>query len=416
MAGSAPIPPLKQVHYGWVIVAIGSLVLFSCFGLARYAYAMLIPTMQTGLHLSYDRMGFIGTGNFIGYLVSVVLAPPVMRRLKPRVTIAAGLALLSFCMLGISASTGFATAFCLYALVGFGSGFANIPMMALVTYWFRSEKRGRAAGLIIGGNGVGIILAGFLVPFLNRVYGADGWRYGWLLLGLLCLAVAGVAGLFLRNNPGELGLEPMGKPVQPVSGQFVDREKRGDGAVLLSLGLLYLVFGATFMVYGTFIVTTMVKEYGFTEAKAGLYWSWVGFFSLFSGVGFGALSDRIGRKWGLALVFLVQSVAYLLAGLKLGNAPLLISIVLYGLAVFAIPAIMAAAIGDYLGLSRAATAFATVTLFFALGQSIGPATAGLIAKTFGSFGNAYLLAGVLTAVASLFAATLPHPRADREGA
>lgn len=403
-------PLFPGIHYGWIIVAVGSLVLFSCFGLARYAYTMLLPGMQAGLHLSYDRMGFIGTGNFSGYLLSVVLAPLVMRRLHPRATISAGLLLLSCCMLAIGTCNTFAAALGLYLLVGAGGGFANIPMMALVTYWFRSEQRGKAAGLVIGGNGAGIILAGFLVPLLNRLYGADGWRSGWWVLGSLCLAATGVAALLLRNHPRELGLEPVGRPLPPAAEQLVSREQRGDGIILLRLGLLYLLFGATFMVYGTFIVTTMVQEYAFSEARAGLYWSWVGFFSIFSGVGFGTLSDRIGRKWGLAAVFAVQTVAYLLAGLKLGTTPLLISIVLYGLAVFAIPAIMAAAIGDYLGLSRAASAFATVTLFFAGGQAAGPALAGLIAKTSGSFCPAYLLAALLTAIATICAAALPPPR------
>jgi sugar phosphate permease len=403
---------MRKIHYGWVVVAVGSLVLFSCFGLARYAYSMLIPAMQAGLGLTYDKMGFIGTGNFIGYLISVLLAPRVMRRMTPRITISAGLLLLSVCMLCISISNSLALILLLYLVVGVGSGLANIPMMALITYWFRSEQRGRAAGLVIGGNGFGIMLAGFLVPMLNRQFGATGWRTGWLVLGLICLAVAVLAALVLRNNPGELGLEPVGKPVVAKTGQFADREHRGDGAVLLRLGLLYLVFGATFMVYGTFMVTTMVKEYGLSEAGAGYYWSWVGFFSLFSGVGFGALSDRIGRKWGLSIVFLVQSVAYLLAGLKAGSILLAVSIVLYGVAVFAIPAIMAAAIGDYLGVSRAASAFATVTIFFAVGQSIGPSVAGMIAKGTGTFGTAYLIASLLTLSAAVFAATLPSPRGE----
>jgi MFS family permease len=153
----------------------------------------------------------------------------------------------------------------------------------------------------------------------------------------------------------------------------------------------------------------MVREYGFSEAKAGMYWSWAGFFSLFSGLFFGTLSDRIGRKHGLALVFAVQTAAYLLAGLKLGSTGLLLSIILYGSAVFAIPAIMAASAGDYLGLSRAATAFATITIFFAAGQTIGPGTAGMIAKASGSFTSAYLMAGAITAVAAVFALFLPKP-------
>jgi predicted MFS family arabinose efflux permease len=191
--------------------------------------------------------------------------------------------------------------------------------------------------------------------------------------------------------------------------QFLHRERKGDGAVLLRLGLLYLVFGATFMVYGTFIVTTMVREYGLTEARAGLYWSWVGFFSLFSGVSFGTLSDKIGRNWGLALVFLVQSTAYVLAGCKLGGAALLISVLLYGSAFFSIPAIMAAAVGDYLGVSGAANAFVLVTIFFAIGQTVGPGGAGLIAGLTGSFTSTFLLSAILTVGAALLAASLPKP-------
>ncbi|MCM2359161.1 MAG: YbfB/YjiJ family MFS transporter [Geobacteraceae bacterium] len=405
-----PIPTrLRTMHYGWIIVATGVLVLFSCLGLARYAYTMLLPGMQAGLGLAYQRMGLIGTGNFAGYLIAVLLAPCLIRRFRPRATITSGLLLIGACMLGISRSQSFAAILILYTLVGVGGGFANIPMMALVTYWFRSEQRGKAAGLVIGGNGAAIIFAGFVVPLLNRWHGATGWRSGWLILSLISLAVAACAALLLRNHPSEVGLEPVGLP-RPVSpDQLKPREQRGDGLILLRLGLLYLVFGSTFMVYGTFIVTTMVREYGFSEAKAGLYWSWVGFFSLFSGVGFGALSDRIGRKQGLALVFAVQSAAYLLAGLKTGSTGLVLSIILYGLAVFAIPAIMAAAVGDYLGLSRAATAFATITVFFAIGQTIGPGLAGLIAGATGAFTTSYLLAALLTAAAALFAALLPPP-------
>ena len=405
---------LRSIHYGWIIAGTGSLVLFSCLGLARYAYTMLLPGMQAGLGLPYDRMGFIGTGNFTGYLLAVLLSPSLIRRFRPRPTITFGLLLIGVCMLGINCSRSFAIIFSLYALVGMGSGFANIPLMTLITYWFRSEQRGKAAGLVIGGNGVAIIFAGFLIPLLNRSYGADGWRSGWLALGLITLAVAVCAALLLRNHPSEVGLEPVGRSRQVSPDQLKPRERRGDGGILLRLGFLYLIFGVTFMVFGTFIVTTMVKEYGFTEQKAGLYWSWVGFFSLFSGVGFGAISDRIGRKRGLALAFTVQSVAYLLAGLKLGNTGLIVSIVLYGLAVFAIPAIMAAAIGDYLGLSRAATAFATVTIFFAFGQTIGPGGAGLIAGITGTFTTAYLIASLLTATAAIFAACLPRPLTAEE--
>ena len=399
----------RKLHYGWVIVATGALGLFSCFGLARYAYSMLLPGMQAGLGLSYDLMGFIGTANFAGYLLSVLAAPRVMRRLRPRRTAALGLVIIALSMIGIGLCSGFLPILVLYALAGAGSGFTNIPLMTLVTYWFRSEQRGKAAGLVIAGNGVGIILAGFLIPALNRSFGADGWRSGWIVLGAISLGVAACAAAFLRNHPSEMGLEPVGQRPRIAPEQFIPREGRGDALILIRLGLLYLVFGVTFMVFGTFIVTTMVKEYGIPEARAGVYWSWVGFFSFFSGIGFGTLSDRIGRRHGLALVFALQSAAYLLAGLKVGSAGLLLSLVLYGSAVFAIPAIMAAAVGEYLGLSRASSSFATVTIFFGVGQVLGPAGAGMIAKATGAFTTPYLISGVLTLLAAVGALLLPKP-------
>ncbi|OGU13202.1 MAG: MFS transporter [Geobacteraceae bacterium GWC2_53_11] len=420
MLPDAPLIPVQnktqqsssKLHYGWVIVAIGFLIIFSCIGLARYAYTMLLPSMQAGLGLPYDRMGFIGTGNFCGYLLSVILAPRMIRRYKPRIVITGGLLLITLSLFGVSVSHGFFLPLSLYFLVGMGTGFANIPTMALISYWFRSDQRGKAAGLMIGGNGAAIVLAGVLVPYLNRSFGANGWRAGWLLLGIIALIVTLLAAWLVRNHPSDRGLEPLGKAAAPSPGQLIPHEHRGDGALLARIGMLYLAFGATFMVYGTFIVTTMVREYGFSEAKAGMYWSWAGFFSLFSGVLFGMLSDRIGRKHGLALVFAVQSIAYLLAGLKPGGIGLMISIALYGSAVFAIPAIMAAAVGDYLGLSRAAAAFSTITIFFAAGQTVGPAMAGIIGKTAGSFSNAYLLAATVTAAAMIFALFLPKPDMD----
>lgn len=404
---------LRRIHYGWIIAALGFLIIFACIGLARYAYTMLLPSMQAGLGLPYDRMGFIGTGNFCGYLLAVVLAPGLIRRYQPRAVIGGGMALITVALLLLGRSTGFYMPLALYFLVGMGTGFANIPTMALLSHWFRSSKRGTAAGLMIGGNGAAIVLAGFLVPALNRGFGSDGWRIGWLLLGAIAMVVTLLAAVLIRNQPADLGLEPVGT-VSPVTAIQPERsERQGDGALLARLGMLYLAFGSTFMVFGTFIVTTMVRDYGFSEAQAGHFWSWAGLFSLFSGLAFGFLSDRIGRKYGLALVFVVQTCAYLLAGCRPeSHVLLLVSIIFYGFAVFAIPAIMAAAVGDYLGQSRAAGAFATVTIFFAVGQTVGPATAGVIARNFGSFSSAYLLAGLITAAAALYSLLLPAPHRE----
>lgn len=398
---------LRSCHYGWVIAATGVLVLFCCIGLARFAYTVLIPGMQTGLHFSYEHLGFIGTSNFTGYLVAVFLAPFFIKRFRSRVTIVAGLLLIGASMLAISRCSSFAVILGLYTLAGVGTGFANIPMMTLTTNWFCKEQRGRAAGMVICGNGLGIIFVGWIIPIFSNIFGVEGWRMSWLTLGLISLLIAAIAGLLLRNDPGEMGLQPVGHGLQTRPHQPRLRDPEKSSGFLLRIGIPYLIFGATFMIYGTFIVTTMINEYSLSEKTAGMYWSWVGFFSFFSGIAFGTLSDKIGRKYGLMMVFAVQTAAYLLVGLKLGNGGLIASVILYGLAVFAAPAIVTAAIGDYYSPSRVARAFSNATFFFAFGQTIGPACAGIIGGESGHFTTAYLFAALLTAIAGGLSMRLP---------
>ena len=410
----------SRLHYGWVIVLAGMLTLFACLGLARFAFGMLLPSMGKSLHLGYDRMGFIGTGNFAGYLAAVAMAPFFMRRFGGRATITAGLGLVAACMILIGTARDFLPVLLLYALTGVGSGLANVPMMVVVAHWFARTKRGGATGIMLSGNGFAIIFAGFLVPFLNRSIGPEGWRTGWYILGGLSVLVAVTAGILLRNSPAEVGLLPVGQehsssPVSPGDGPGAAAfrpETPGRGTIA-HLGILYFLFGLTYMVYGTFIVTTMVAERGMAEALAGRFWAFVGFFGLFSGPLFGSLSDRIGRKRGFMAVFAVHTLAYGLAASRLGSWSLYLSVFLYGIAAWSIPTIMGAAVVDYFGPDRAAAVFSAVTFFFGAGQTLGPGLAGIVAKTAGSFSVSYLLSAVATGVAVLLAFLLKHPHGER---
>lgn len=397
-----------RFHYGWVIVAAGAMTVFACLGLARFAYGMLLPLMGKSLKLGYDQMGFISTGNFAGYLSAVAMAPFSMRRWSGRKTIAAGLVLTGACMILIGFGDGFREILGLYFLAGVGSGLANVPMMVLVSHWFLRETRGRAAGLMLVGNGVAIIFTAWLVPALDAGVGGDGWRWGWWILGCLCALISVAAGWLLRDSPSDIGLEPIGAAAAVRSGPSPPPANPGRG-IVVHLGILYLVFGLTYMIYGTFIVTTMVVERGMAVATAGRFWSWVGLVGLVSGPLFGSLSDRIGRRGGFMAVFAVQTVCYAMAGLDLGTWALFLSVALYGLSAWSIPTIMAAAVGDYLGAARAASAFSVITFFFGAGQTVGPSIAGILSKSTGTFSESYLLAAACTGLAALVAYRLPKP-------
>jgi len=398
-------------HYGWVVVFAGTLTIFSCLGLGRFGLGMLLPSMGADLGLTYTQMGAISTANFIGYLAAVGTSPFMIKRLGESKTIVLGLFLVAGSMVVVSQGGSYIWIMAFYTLTGFGSGAANVPMMVLVPHWYAKTYRGRAAGFMVIGSGFAIIFSGLFIPAVNEAIGPEGWRTGWATLGGLSAVVALINWGLLRDRPEILGLPLLGQEKEDAKAA-ASGKKQGDPTMtpkqaIIHLGLLYMMFGATYITYGTFIVTAMVEERGFTEAAAGQVWSWIGLFSLVSGPLFGTLSDKLGRRAGLLAVFSVQTCAYILVTLHLGSGSLYASIALYGIAVWSIPSIMAAAVGDYVGPEKAAAAFSTITFFFAVGQTVGPATAGALADSMGTFDVSFAVIAMLGMIAIFGTLSLP---------
>ena len=72
----------------------------------------------------------------------------------------------------------------LYTLTGIGTALANIPIMGLLSSWFASRLRGKAAGFVVSGNGAAIVFAGLSVPWLNGL-SPWSWRLSWVVLGVI---------------------------------------------------------------------------------------------------------------------------------------------------------------------------------------------------------------------------------------
>jgi len=397
------------IHYAWVVVSVGMLGTLASLGFGRFALGMLLPSMGDSLSLSYSQMGVISTANFVGYLCSVLFCSLLVKRFGFRWVIFSAILTVGGSMLLVSQATNFYLLTGFYFLTGVGSGAAVVPLMGLSVHWFSPGYRGLAGGILVAGNGVGIMLGGTLVPELNLAYGAEGWRLGWLVLGSAVLAIGLLCGWLLRDSPSQKGLNPVGTNSQnkgyTTQLNLPAHQRR---RIVLHLGAIYFLFGFTYVIYATFIVTTLVQEVGISEASAGRLWVWVGFFGMFSGLVFGWVSDRWGRKVGLMIVFFGLGITYLLAGAKVSGSVLYLSIGLFGFVAWSVPSIMAAAIGDYLSAEHSTAAFGQITFLFGIGQIIGPALAGAIAETSGSFSYGYYLSAILATVAVILSTTLPR--------
>lgn len=399
MSLKTPVAAFDQLHYAWIIVFAGALTLFCCIGLGRFTLGMLLPSMGDSLGLSYAEMGVISTGNFIGYLLSVFICGNLIARWGERRTIIGGLILIAASLLVVSQSSTLPLIVLMYFITGLGSGAANITTMTLVAHWFTRKYRGRAAGYMIIGNGLGIVISGILMPWLNNHWHDVGWRIGWAIFAITIVVLTIVVARLLRNHPQDVSCQPFGVSDTDTIVQLETTISDNTRSRLIRhIGAIYFVFGFTHVIYITFIVTTLVEQYHFSEVKAGFLWTSVGILSVLSGALFGWVSDHLGRKKGLISVYLIQTLSYLLVATHLSDAMLFLSMILFGLTAFSIPAIIAAMISDMLPPADAGKVFGYVTFFFGIGQIAGPSLAGYLAEQSGSFTTSYFLAGVLTVI------------------
>jgi predicted MFS family arabinose efflux permease len=174
------------------------------------------------------------------------------------------------------------------------------------------------------------------------------------------------------------------------------------------LALIYILFGFSYIIYTTFFARYLTGEAGFSTQAAGALWSAVGIVSVISGFIWGAVSDVVGRKYGLAIVYFLQFLCFTIFGVWKAPAGYYLSAMLFALTAWSIPGIMAAASGDLLGARLAPAALGFITLFFGIGQAVGTAIGGRIADFTGSYTLAFVIAGsaaLVGAVASLFLST-----------
>ncbi len=292
-----------------------------------------------------------------------------------------------------------------------GSGGTNIPVLAIVIAWFAASRRGLATGVTVSGSSFALLVTGLAIPWILERGGLEGWRHAWYWLAGATLLVGALCAVFLRNDPSEKGLSPIGSsgpaPPRPAATPLLESLRLVYRSFAVwHLAAIYVLFGFSYIIYATFFVRYLNWEGGFTVAQAGRLWSLVGGLSIASGFIWGALSDRIGRKYGLFFVYFIQFASYITFGLWKSAPGFYASAFLFALTAWSIPAIMAAASGDILGPRLGSAALGFITLFFGLGQALGPFTAGRIADMAGTYTPAFVIAGIASLAGALLSLLL----------
>jgi len=372
---------MKRIHYGWVIVGVGVLVKMTGLGFGRFAYPMLLPNMRGSLGFNYAEMGLLSGAIMMGYLLFSLIGGMLATRFGPKRVVIASLLCGALSMFFISRFSAFSPLLFFSFAMGAGAAGSHISITTMPMAWFEEMRLGRALGIVTGGTGLGIIVTGLLLPYLLFSMGKEAWRQCWLLLGLITFSVAVIGWVLLREKPGQITLIP--SSLNGNKPPLLSAERQ-NGLNIKAIFIIYFLFGFAYNIYATYFVAHMVEEIRLTEKAAGDIWAIFGWMCTGSGLIWGYISDRLGRREALLWNNGIISFSVLLPLLLHQPFYLGLSAFLFGTTFLGTVTIIAAAIGDQVAEKRASV-YGLVTLIHGIGQFLGTTSGGYLKDLTGSF-------------------------------
>ena len=428
---NAALPQRKGTYYGWYVLITAMFIAGVTTG-ARNGFGVFVIPMSE--ELDFTRTGISIAGG-AGWLVNGITQPligQVFDRFNSRRVI-----LVSILIAGL-ATAALSLTFNLYFLVFMFSFILSTAMsgasigtlMPLLARWF-VRRRTLALGMIASGSSIGgmvlITLSGYLVDLFS-------WQISWIALGgIVTLLGLPIAFVFLRNNPGEMGLQPDGDRVPSgnvASGSPVRR--RGSFEVeqwyqsfrsppIWNLSAAFTVCGITVGLLSFHFVPYASGELGVDAKLASLIFAILTGLNVFGAIGGGWLADRFGRKNVLGTVYSVRCIAFLVLivgllavqqGITLpiigspGLASLWIFALLAGFSWIASVPITAALTAEVYGLRALATISGISFVCHQVGASFSIILGGVLYDATGSYLLPFSIAAATLVPAAIAAFTI----------
>lgn len=356
--------------------AIGGLcALAAAMGLGRFLFTPILPLMSDATGMSAHQAGLIASANFAGYLAGALLAALPGLPGNPRVwmlTALAASAVTTACMAFDAPIWGWAA---LRFAGGLASALVLVFASSLVMRRLQATGDGALSAFHFAGVGTGILISALIAsPWLM----ADGaWREIWLAGGALTLVALVIVALMIPSMEAPAESSNGGAALPP-----------GLWRIVAAYGCL----GFGYVITATFIVA-ILRESGGGRIEETLLWSLVGLAAIPS-IAFWTWLGRRGdgiRIYQAAM--LLQAIGVAISIMGSGGAMLAAALLLggtfMGLTALGFQEAAKRSGGD----GRAVMAL--MTACFGIGQMIGPAMAGWLRETTGSYTAPTLIAALV---------------------
>ncbi|MHA2003155.1 MAG: MFS transporter [Candidatus Thorarchaeota archaeon] len=264
---------------------------------------------------------------------------------------------------------------------------------AFVSDMTTPENRGTAMGYLSMGNMVGFVvgpaLGGVLAEFL-------GIRLPFVIAAAASLVTLVILNLIVHEPERRSSLAELGKDRIPVREVFSRNAKAYSAlgitmfANMFAIGILEVAF-----------MLDAVQRYAFSPLEIGLFFGILGVIVIIGNIGFGKMSDRIGRKWLITIGSLVAALSLYFFMIASGDVEFYLAGAVLGVAISMRGPTIQAMIAD---LSDARAYGSVMGTFGAISNSayvVGPILGGVL---FDTSGNSISALGVTVVVSVASAA------------
>jgi predicted MFS family arabinose efflux permease len=366
-------------------------------GIARFAYALVLPDMRASLHWSYAAAGSMNTINAAGYLIGALAAPTIIRRCGEFSTIIGGVIA---CVVALAVSAVSAD-FLVLGGARLTAGIAGaVAFVAggVVAAQISQRQPARAAFLLslyYIGPGIGILLSGVATPWLLEARGAGSWWIAWAMLALLASVLVVPLSLVRVDRAGNAALRArVSAPLTPM----------------LPLLTSYFFYGAGYIAYMTFMIA-WIGEMGGSAGLQSAFWSLIGIGGIVAPWVWSRLIATMPGGRAAAVLNAVTLLSALLPLWQRSTTSLLLSALIFGAAFLPVVTATTAFVRKNYPAAAWPKGIAAMTVAFGAGQTIGPLLTGGITD----FGGSLLLGLALSSALLAFAAVLAASQRDFVG-
>ena len=321
-----------RIHYAFVIMVCCCFVQAFGMGLILNCGSLFYVPVCTDLGFSRSEISTYMTGYFIGTTLVTPLAGKLLSKYDTRIVMSVAIVVLS----GAVASMSLFHEIWQWQVSGFFVGAAGscifvLPSASFIGNWF-IKRRGFVYGIVMAFSSISAAIFSQVLSFMIQ---SAGWRFAYLFVGVVSLAVILPCSLIMRKRPSDLGLNPYGH-VQGEGGEGGVLSMRGVSVkvavVSVAFWCLFAFAGIASFIHGGIEqhMPGYIESIGFTASFAALVVSAESLGSMLDKFVMGWLNDKIGVQ-RTTLVELVL-IAVGIVGFIVFHHPalLIVSAVLFG--------------------------------------------------------------------------------------